>query len=94
MGIVFNHEVTISDDFRDLLKRQRYERIVLTALNKSKELICDLPMTAVEEQSDSECDFIDSKYRKYDAKLLIDTKQGGFDRRKKKRTERMGSVND
>ena len=66
MGIVFKHEVTISEDFRDLLKRQRYERIVLTALNKSKDLICDLPLTAVEEQSNSECDFIDSKKRKYD----------------------------
>ena len=78
MGIVFKHEVTISEDFRDLLKRQRYERMVLTALNKSQELICDLPLTAVEEQSDSECDFIDSKKRKYDAKLLIDTKQGAL----------------
>lgn len=78
MEIVFKNEVIIEDTFRDLLKRQKYEQIVGIALNKSKKLIRNFPITAVEMQSEGESDYLDSKHRKYEAKLLIDTAQGAL----------------
>lgn len=78
MDIIFKNEVIIKEAFRDLLKRQKYEYIVSVTLNRSQKLICNLPLTAVEEQPNGECDYLDSKNRKYETKLLIDTKQGSL----------------
>ena len=78
MKITLNTIATTSDSFRDLLKRQRYETLVLGVLNKSKRLIQNLPLYSVEEQSNGECDFIDQVGTEYDAKLLIDKTQGAL----------------
>lgn len=78
MGIKFRTEITISDRFRDILKRQRYEELVLTTINKSQLLIKNLPLSKVMEQSNNEPDYLDSNGNKYDVKLLLDSKQGAL----------------
>ena len=78
MGIKFRTAVTISDSFRDILKRQRYEELVLTTINKSQSLIRNLPLYRVTEQSNNEPDYLDTKGNKYDVKLLLDSKQGAL----------------
>lgn len=57
--------------FRDILKRQRYEEIVLKTINRSKYLIANLPLSKVMEQSNNEPDFLDTKANKYELKLLL-----------------------
>ena len=49
MPIKFRTVVTISDSFRDILKRQRYEEIVLAAFNKSRPLTKNQPLSIVVE---------------------------------------------
>ena len=39
MGIAFITVVEVTDAFRDILKRQQYEKFVLKILNRSKKLI-------------------------------------------------------
>ena len=78
MAIKFRTVVTISDSFRDILKRQRYEEIVLTTINKSRSLIKNLPLSKVVEQSNNEPDFLDAVGSKYELKLLLDSKQGAL----------------
>ena len=78
MGIKFRTVVTISDSFRDILKRQRYEELVLTTINKSQTLIENRPLSRVTEQSNNEPDYLDTKGNKYDVKLLLDSKQGAL----------------
>lgn len=66
----------ISDSFRDLLKRQKYEEYVFLIICQSKTVFSDISFDKVTSQSNGECDYIDSNGKKYDAKLLIDKKQG------------------
>lgn len=78
MSIKFRTVVTISDSFRDILKRQRYEELVLTTINKSQSLLENLPLSRVTEQYNNEPDYLDTKGNKYDVKLLLDSKQGAL----------------
>ena len=78
MGIAFITVVEVTDAFRDILKRQQYEKFVLKILNRSKKLIKNLPLNHIEKQSDGECDFEDSLGLKYDVKLLLDENQGAL----------------
>lgn len=78
MSITFQTVVTFSDGFRDVLKRQRYEEIVLATINKSQSLIGNLPLSRVIEQSNNESDYLDAKGKKYDVKLLLDSEQGSL----------------
>lgn len=68
--------VSISPKFRDIVKRQRYEKEVLSIIQRSAVLFKGRCFSYVEKQSNGECDFIDNSNRKYDVKLLIDTQQG------------------
>lgn len=61
MGIKFRTLVTISDSFRDILKWQRYEELVLTTINRSQSLLENLPLSRVTEQSNNEPDYLDIK---------------------------------
>lgn len=47
MGIKFGTVVTISDSFRDILKLQRYEELVLTTINRSQSLIKNRPLNLI-----------------------------------------------
>lgn len=68
--------MTISRDFRDMIKESRYERLVNAILNQSTVIITDTPLIHIDSQPDGEPDFIDTKGNKYDVKLLFDSKQG------------------
>lgn len=78
MSITFRTFATISDSFRDLFKRQQYEKLVLNVLNQSVKLIPNLPLIPEREQSHGQCDFKDQIGTKYDVKLLLDNKQGAL----------------
>lgn len=78
MGAKFRTIATISDSFREILKRQRYEELVLTIMNRSQSLIGNLPLSRVTEQSNGEPDYMDTKGNKYDVKLLLDSNQGAL----------------
>jgi len=78
MSINFKTMVTITDGFRDILKRQRYEELVLATINKSQSIIGNLPLSRVKEQADNEPDFLDAMGNKYDVKLLLNSKQGAL----------------
>lgn len=78
MGITFRTMMTISESFRDILKRQQYELLVLDTLNRSTKLIRNLPLERITEQSNSQSDFVDLAGNQYDVKLLIDKKQGSY----------------
>ncbi len=76
MAFEFQTNYLISDDFREFLKYRKYEEYVGIILNRSKVILAGKHFEKVKEQSNGECDFIDEKGAKYDAKLLIDKKQG------------------
>lgn len=70
--------VTISDEFRNILKKQQYEKLILVFLNKSTKLINNLPLNHIEEQSHGEPDYVDAKGNKYDVKLILEKEQGAL----------------
>ena len=72
----FWNEVTISDRFRDLFKRQKYEEYVFTIISRSKRIFKDVKFYKIESQSAGEPDYLDQFGNKYDAKLLFNTEQG------------------
>ena len=76
MASEFQTNSLISDNYRDLLKYQKYEDYVGLVLNRSKKILAGKHFEKVKEQSKGECDFLDEKNAKYDAKLLIDEKRG------------------
>jgi len=76
MGVVFRTELCLSEQFRDLFKRQRYETYILGILNKSNKLFRDKQFAKSPSEANGECDLTDQAGLKYDVKLLIDTSQG------------------
>lgn len=78
MGIRIRTKMTITEKFRDVLKRQQYETLVLNVLNKSEKLMINTPLKQIQHQSNGEADFEDTLGNKYDVKLLIDKKQGAY----------------
>ena len=52
--IIFRKQITITDAFRDLFKRQRYEDYVLMIINKSERLFKDKRYTKIQRQSNGE----------------------------------------
>lgn len=67
---------TISDNFKLLIKKGNYEKLIFELLKKSTRLFPN-QYEHIATQSHGECDFIDLKTgEKYDAKLPITTKQG------------------
>lgn len=76
MGIILRTELCSSEQFRDLFKRQRYEKYVLTIINKSNKIFYNRQFTKSQSEAKGECDFIDQAGSKYDVKLLIDSSQG------------------
>lgn len=77
MNIIQRTVMSYADGFRDILKKQQYEKLVLAVLNRSH-IIPNIPLEYNEEQAHGECDFIDSIGTKYEVKLLLDSKQGGL----------------
>lgn len=65
-----------SEAFRDLFKRQKYEKYILTIINRSNKIFRGLQFESIPEQSAGQSDFIDNHGTKYDAKLLFDKAQG------------------
>ena len=74
----FESSMLISDGYRNLFNNRRYEKYVYCLLVKSTEIFAGLTFTWIESQSHGECDFVDSNGEKYDAKLLINSKQGAL----------------
>lgn len=68
----------ISDDFRNILKRQQYEGIVLKIINRSNEIFKGYDFIRIDNQPNGESDFVDNFGSKYDVKLLLDKKQGAL----------------
>ncbi len=68
--------VTITDKFRDLFKRQKYEEFIFLILRRSRYLFDGNLFIKIEEQSQGECDFLYDNKIKYESKLLISKKQG------------------
>lgn len=68
----------ISDGYRNLFNNRCYEKYVYCLLGKSTEIFAGLTFTWIESQPCGECDFKDNHDVKYDAKLLIDSKQGAL----------------
>lgn len=78
MLATFETDAEFANSFRDLLKGQRYEKVVLSILNRSTTFIDNKPLRRVEQQSHGECDFIDQAGAKYDVKLVLTKKQGAL----------------
>ncbi len=76
--IVIDNYASISDRFRDLLKNHNYENIVYAVIEKSKKIFGNMNFKKILDQSNGQCDFEDNYGNKYDAKLIIDTKQGAL----------------
>ena len=70
------HELILKDAFRDLFKSQKYENYVFEILNRSRTIFKEMNFAVVIDQSCNQPDFVDNYGNKYDAKLLMDTKQG------------------
>lgn len=77
-SLEFERFVFISNDYRELIKDRRYENLVFRLISKSTVVFDRLTFTKIETQSNGECDFKDNNNTKYDAKLLIDSKQGAL----------------
>lgn len=72
------HEISISEEFRELFKRQQYEKYVYMIICRSKLLFKGKSFERIEYQSHGECDFKDEYGNKYDVKLLFNKKQGAM----------------
>ena len=72
----FSLVMRLDDSFRDLIKNQRYEKYVFLIISKAQDIFQGKSFRKNDSQTHGECDFIDSFGEKYDAKLLIDEKQG------------------
>jgi len=68
--------LTISESFRDLFKRQKYEEYVCIIINRSEDIFKDIQFERVINQSAGESDYLDQFDNKYDTKLLLNTEQG------------------
>jgi len=77
-GTPFYETVRINDEFKNIIKSGNYEELILKLMNKSTKLFPN-NYERVISQSHGECDFIDLKtFEKYDAKLLLNKKQGNW----------------
>ncbi len=76
MALIIKASFKITDKFRDLIKRQKYEEYVLLILNRSRIIMGDKRFERKKDQSHGECDYEDDYGNKYDAKLLIHETQG------------------
>ena len=70
--------ISVSDEFRKLIKNGNYEKYVLLIIQASKEIFFGKQLHFIEEQSNGECDYIDQYGVKYDAKLIFNKKQGAL----------------
>ena len=76
MQINIKTYATISENFKLLIKKDNYEKLIFTLLNASTKLFPN-QYEHINSQSHGECDFVDLKTNeKYDAKLPITTQQG------------------
>ena len=76
MAITFHAQIAISEAFKQLIQRGRYEKPIVDLMNASTKLFPN-QYKHNEIQSAGECDFLDLVTgKKYDAKLLITTQQG------------------
>lgn len=67
---------TISNGFKKCIQSGNYEKIVLNIMNSSTKIFPN-NYIHINEQSNGECDFVDtSTLEKYDAKLPINKQQG------------------
>lgn len=87
MEVVLTTEISFSNQFRDLFKRQCYEKYVFDILNKSNKLFYDKQFVKSSSEANGECDFTDKNGLKYDVKLLINTQQGELIGQKKNELE-------
>lgn len=76
--MVFYQEIVISDSFRRLFQRQRYEECVYTIIRNSTEVFKDRRFERVMVQANGQCDFVDEEGNKYDVKVLFNSKQGAL----------------
>ena len=65
-----------SEMFRRIIKNGNYEKYVMEIMNKSKTIFNNIHVSPNKEQSHGESDFVDQDGNKYEAKLIIDKKQG------------------
>lgn len=77
-GMSINTKATITDEFRDILKNQKYEEFILKVLNSSRDFFPNKNFESVENQSAGEADYIDKSGEKYEVKLILDTEQGAL----------------
>ena len=68
--------VIVDSDFRSLIKAQKYEKYVLAIIKRSTVFFKGCSFEQMSSQAHGECDFVDNKKRKYDAKLIFDEHQG------------------
>lgn len=74
----FDRTIYIDNKYRDLFSNRRYEEYIFCLLGKSTDIFMGMTFTWIDSQPHGECDFKDSNGEKYDAKLLIDSKQGAL----------------
>ena len=72
----FSLVMRLDDSFRDLIKNRRYEEYVFLIISRAQHIFQGKSFRENDSQAHGECDFVDSIGEKYDAKLLIDEKQG------------------
>ena len=76
--LVITKAISVSNEFRDLIKNGNYEKYVLLIIQASQEVFFGKQFHFVEKQSNGECDYIDQYGVKYDTKLVFNKKQGAL----------------
>ena len=70
----FNYKILIHDRYKDLLKKDIYEPILLKIMNHSTRVFHE-EYKQIKEQSNNESDFVSNSNAMFDAKLLFYKKQ-------------------
>ena len=78
LELAITKAISVSNDFRNLIKNGNYEKYVLLIIQASQEIFLGKQLHFVEKQSNGECDYIDQYGVKYDAKLVFNKKQGAL----------------
>ena len=77
-GLAITKAISVSNEFRDLIKNGNYEKYILLILQASQVIFSGKQFHFVDKQSHGECDYIDQNGVKYDAKLIFNKKQGAL----------------
>ena len=77
-GIVLNETVEWADSFRDLFKRQKYEKYIYDIISKSNMFFSNRTIKPIKSQSNGEADYEDNYGNKYDVKVVMNKQQGAL----------------